>query len=358
MTIGLAHGGTTIYTAPAPSREVLVGTKEGIVVLERDGKGGWREARRVLEDKHISAIVFEPKSHSIIVGAFHGGISASTDGGHTWEERTSGLTENDVYSLGVTTVDGRTRVFAGTEPAHLFYSDDLGGHWIELPNIRDVPSVSQWHFPGPPHIAHVKHINFDPSVPTTVYVSVEQGALLRSVDAGQTWEEIGGPNDDVHRTVIPPTNPKCIMVTGGDGIYATLDSGATWEHRTDAADDLIGGYPDQLVFDPKDPETMFIAGAHHQPDEWMRSSFAGARISRSRDGGRTWEVLGGGLPERLRANVEAMALERAGDALSLFAATTEGEVWASEDGGDSWSSIAAGMAPISKGVHYQLLPIS
>ena len=84
----------------------------------------------------------------------------------------------------------------------------------------------------------------------------------------------------------------------------------------------------------------------------MRTHFAGARVSRSTDGGRNWEVLRNGLPDRMQGNIEAMALEDWGGGVSLFAATTAGEIFASDDGGDSWQLIATGLAPISKGGHY------
>ena len=53
-----------------------------------------------------------------------------------------------------------------------------------------------------------------------------------------------------------------------------------------------------------------------------------------------------------------MSLEHWGDSFSLFAATTGGEVYASDDGGEQWSRIASGLAPISKVHHYQLVTAS
>ena len=100
MTIALSHGGTTIHSSPSRSQEVWVGTQKGIAVLERDAGGnGWRLARHMLEDKHISAIHQEPGSGMFFAGAFHGGLHASADHGATWEARDNGLTSNDVYSV-------------------------------------------------------------------------------------------------------------------------------------------------------------------------------------------------------------------------------------------------------------------
>ena len=100
MFIGLSHGGTTHYSSPSRPNEVWVGTREGIAVIERAAEGdGWRIARRLLEDKHISAILTEPESGLTFVGAFHGSVQVTADNGKTWETRNSGLTEHNVYSL-------------------------------------------------------------------------------------------------------------------------------------------------------------------------------------------------------------------------------------------------------------------
>jgi serine/threonine protein kinase len=46
--------------------------------------------------------------------------------------RDVGITEPDIYSLSTVMVNGRPRLFAGTEPAHLFISDDLGLTWSDV----------------------------------------------------------------------------------------------------------------------------------------------------------------------------------------------------------------------------------
>src|ERR1044071_3236112 len=145
MTIGLSHGGTTIYSSPSLSERILVGTREGVVDIERSGSE-WKIAQRAIADKHISAILHEPESGLLFAGAFHGGIIVSSDDGRTWEPRNDGMTQNNVYSLAAKRMNGKLRVFAGTEPAHLFFTENLGKSWTELPNLRSVPSVPQWSF--------------------------------------------------------------------------------------------------------------------------------------------------------------------------------------------------------------------
>ena len=352
-TIALAHGGTTIHTSAARSQAVRVGTTAGIVRLERS-KGGWREAGSSLRGLHVSAIV-EPEPGIVLAGAFHGSIHRSIDDGASWERSDHGLTQDDVYALAWVKGPSGIRVYAGTEPAHLFVSDDLGLHWTELPAIGGVPGTERWTFPAPPHVAHVKHITFHPEDPSHLYVSIEQGGLLESYDGGQTFDVVTGMDDDVHRVVLHPTAPRRMWVTGGEGIYATEDAGSVWAHRTTREDDEIGGYPDQLVYVPSQPETLFVAAAHRNPGTWPETNSARGRISRSENGGETWEPLGGGLPDGLKGNIEAMTLEESPDGVSLFAATTAGEVFASDNCGKTWACIADELPPISKGGHYQML---
>jgi photosystem II stability/assembly factor-like uncharacterized protein len=355
MTIGLSHGGSTIYSSPSLSAQVLVGTREGVVTIERDASGSeWRLVHRAITDKHISAIVKEPRSGLIFAGAFQGGVMVSADEGQTWEARNNGMTQNNVYSLATKNINGRVRVFAGTEPAHLFVSENLGVNWKELPALRSVPSVPKWSFPAPPHVGHVKHINFDPENPTTIYASIEVGGLLRSTDGGEHWEEFPGLYEDVHRLMIHPNQANFLYAVTGRGLYTGPERGTRWEQWT-RREDEIGGYPDGFVFRPSDPKLMFMTAAHDAPGTWRTTHFAGTRISRSKDGGRTWEILKNGLPDRLQASIEAFCLEESGAATAIYAATTAGEVICSQDLGDSWNVIIKGLPPISKGGHYRPL---
>jgi hypothetical protein len=84
----------------------------------------------------------------------------------------------------------KVKIYAGTEPAHLFRSDNLGETWYELDSLRKVPSVAKWTFPAPPNQSHVKNIAFDPADSNANYCCVEQGKLFRSKDSGLSWEEM------------------------------------------------------------------------------------------------------------------------------------------------------------------------
>jgi photosystem II stability/assembly factor-like uncharacterized protein len=351
MAISLSHGGgDTMSTATAPSTKVLVGTTDGVAILERSGHS-WVVTDTTLTGNHVHALLYEAGSDQWFAGVRKGGIFASRDGGQTWEGRDAGLTQRNVYSISQANVDGNVRLFCGTEPSALFISDDLGGTWAEVPSFKDVPSHETWTFPGPPHESHLKHISFANGNPSLIYGSVEQGALVRSKDGGKTWKDYTNMYVDVHRCIIDPADSEHLYVTGGQGLWISKDGGDSWANPFNRGSEE-GGYPDQLVFKPSDPSYMVVSAGRKSPPTW-REETAQTRISRTRDGGETWEVLGGGLQDRFAHSVEAMCLEESGDTVQIFAATSGGTVLWSEDGGENWERIVKGLAPISKGGHYE-----
>ncbi|HTE86896.1 MAG TPA: glycosyl hydrolase, partial [Dehalococcoidia bacterium] len=205
--------------------------------------------------------------------------------------------------------------------------------------------------------AHLKTLAIDPRDANRLYAGVEQGALLLSTNGGESWRELDGyarPDDevykDIHLVMLRPSNPDEIYMTGGMGLYHSPDKGETWTHLSNRQARV--GYPDQFQFSPADDRTIFMAGAALNPGTWRQSHCADSTVVSSRDGGHSWEEASTGLPEHMVGNIEAMALSGDAGGFELFAGTTDGEVYASPDGAATWSRIAAGLAPVSKGGHY------
>jgi len=354
MSVSLSHGGLTVYTGSATSQELLVGTVEGVAVLRHDGSGNWEVAHRALEDHHIHALTFEPVSGTWFAGAYRTGIFASVDNGRPWELRTTGSDVTSVSSVATVALPSGVRVYAGTEPAHLYFSDDLGAHWSELPALLTAPSLPKWRFAAEPFAAHTKHISFAPGNPVTLYVSVEVGGLHKSTDGGQTFRELTVPHLDAHRTIVHPHNPERVYLSGGIGVYESPDGGETWEQLLSKGNH-IGEYPDLMVYLPSNPDTMFLCASRKGPRSWIEEhEVAGGQIARSDDGGRTWQSCMNGIPDRFHGSIEAFVLEEAAGVVSLFAATTDGEVVWSSDEGRNWRSIAH-LAPVSKSVHAEMM---
>jgi hypothetical protein len=144
-----------------------------------------------------------------------------------------------------------------------------------------------------------------------------------------------------------------MYVPTGFGLFRSSDGGETMENISEKIARI--GYPDPLVIHPKNEKLMFVAGAHNNPGTWIQSKSANPRIARSRDGGESWEVLGRGMPDNLKPNFEAMTLEAHNGSSTLLAGNTDGEIYCSEDEGETWSKAVEGLPPISKWGHYLLL---
>ncbi len=360
MTACLTTNGPSVYRTPRPTEELVVATADGVATLRRRA-GEWVLANRALAGRQVNAVLREPREGGFFAAVHDGGVYASFDGGQSWQPRTRGIAYDDVFTLASVERDGQTILYAGTEPAHLFQSTDYGESWQELTSLQDAPSAPKWKFPGPPHLAHVKDVVFDPRDPRHMYVGVETGALLESRDSGQTWRELEGycPPEawnykDIHHIMLHPANPDAIYLATGEGLVYSADAGETWEFLHDNQSRI--SYPLAVILSPHGDPLLFLAGARWHPGNWRTKPDADGGIVRSRDGGRTWEELKRGLPEHLYGDYEALCMNVYDGGYTLFVGSTDGDVYASDDDGDTWTRIAERVGAISKGGHYQRLP--
>ena len=213
---------------------IIVGTVDGISVLERSAET-WTVKHRALAGCFVSAVT--ALDDGTLFAATHGiGVARSGDGGHTWTWANNGLGHFDLWSARAGQLMGRDVVCVGSLPAHLYMSEDSGRTWHELSALRKASSVSQWCFPPPPRIGHVKDIVIDND---RLMVGIEIGALLVSRDFGETFTELHVDQNpvecDIHRILVHPDRPERIIVANGIvGVLTSDDGGATWWKKPDA----------------------------------------------------------------------------------------------------------------------------
>ncbi|HLI19926.1 MAG TPA: hypothetical protein VKV32_02340 [Stellaceae bacterium] len=342
----------------SPARRIFVATIDGVARLDRPIAGApWSVTSKALAGKHVSSLLLE--SGRLFAGTHNDGVWVSDDGaGASWRPASNGLGNLNIYSLAARRRGGGIALFAGAEPASLYRSDDLGESWRDLGGLRGVPDTDKWSFPPPPHIAHVKSITIHPTRPETLFACVEQGALLTSEDDGATWKELDDysrPEDptyrDMHRIVLHPKQPNIAYLASGVGMYRSDDGGRHWRALTRRGSRI--GYPDFVFLDPDNPDILWVAGAEKTPREWPGDGTANSTVLKSVDGGRNWRELRNGTPDPIEGGIEAMSRHSWPGGAALTFATAKGDLYASDDGGERWTPIAHGLAPVSKSVHYR-----
>ncbi len=125
------------------------------------------------------------------------------------------------------------------------------------------------------------------------------------------------------------------------GIFKSRDGGRQW-HAIDAA--RPSGFGFAVAVHPRDPDTAWFAPA--VKDERRVPVDARFVVSRTRDGGQTFDVLDRGLPAPSYDLVYRHALDVDATGNVLAMGSTSGSLWVSTDGGDSWTTVSTHLPPI------------
>ena len=208
---------------------------------------------------------------------------------------------------------------AGTQPAALFRSDDGGAAWRKL----DAVMAEQCIFVQRPRVTQIL---FDPLEPRTIWAGVEIDAVWRSDDDGQTWTRLenGLVSGDIHDlAVIPDGQETSVFIATNKGLHRSTDRGASFDLELL---DSPWQYTRTIVPRADNDGTVFLTNGNGPPGST-------GRLLRSRDHGRHWKDAN--LPGELNSTPWCIATHPA-DPKLLFVATNLGQLFRSEDGGESW----------------------
>jgi photosystem II stability/assembly factor-like uncharacterized protein len=143
---------------------------------------------------------------------------------------------------------------------------------------------ASWRRVGPPRI-DAGALALDPTHPEIIYAGTWEKGVFKSTDGGASWHRTELRRGVVDALVVDPRHPKtvyAVMVIKRKGIFKSSDGGASWHSAG-----FVGKDVGRLLLDPQHPETLYAQ--------------AGARIFKSRDGGRTWRALAVGRAAELLA---------------------------------------------------------
>ena len=354
--------------------QLFISTRKGAWTLESDAMRATFE----LGGPHffgqvVNHMLLDPRDGKTLLAAVKTGhlgptVFRSTDRGRTWIEATrppafkkvaeGGRAVDHVFWLtpGHTSEPGTS--WAGTSPQGLFKSTDGGATWDGVDGFNENEMYSKWTGgaqDGTPDGPKLHSINVDPRDKRHVYIGMSSGGVFESLDAGASWsplnegiaaEFLPDPNaafgHDPHCVVVHPARPDRLYQQNHCGIYRLDRPGRRWTRIGDAMPRDVGDIGFPIVVHPRDPETAWVFPMDGT-SVWPRTCVGGKpAVFCTRDAGATWARQDQGFPREQawwtvkRQSMTADHLDPCG----LYFGTTSGEVWASNDGGARWRSLA------------------
>ena len=361
-------------------RAILVGTRKGLFTLSRSS-AGWAVERVDFLGDPVQMVLHDTRDEAtyaaLDLGHFGNKLHRRDAGGEFTEIPVPSYPEKPesedddlgaqnmkpvpwdlkgIWALESAGPDKAGALWCGTLPGGLFRSDDRGNTWQLNEPLWHSDDRRAW-FGGGADWPALHSVCVDPRDSDRVLIGVSCGGTWISEDGGVSWtvsshgmraefmppDEAGNPGvQDPHIVVQCPSAPDVYYTQHHCGIWKSDNGGTQWNEITADAPSRFGF---AVVVHPNDPDTAWFVPA--VKDEARYAVGGTLCVTRTTDGGKTLQVLRNGLPQEHAYDItlrHALAVDRTGTTLCF--GTTTGNVFVSEDGGDSWSLVSGHLPPV------------
>ncbi len=360
------------------SERLYVATRKGLFALERS-QGNWRIVAQSFIGDPVSMLLHDRRDGALFaalnLGHFGVKLHRSRDDGATWEEisvpkypEKPAQDEGEdgqkdvpwslemIWALEAGGPDQPGTLWAGTLPGGLFRSDDSGETWQLNRPLWDHPDRRKW-FGGGYDQPGIHTVLVDPRDSSRIILGVSCGGIWESLDQGGSWRtcckgifaEYVPPDrredpslQDPHRIAWCRCQPDQLWVQHHNGVFRSQDGCNQWSH-------VEGIQPSSFGFaveaHPENPDMAWLAPA--VKDECRVPVDGRFVVTRTSDGGRTFEALDKGLPPAPSFDLvyrHCLEIDPAGRFLAM--GSTTGALWISEDLGESWDCVSTHLPPI------------
>ena len=354
------------------SQRALICTRKGLFELHRGGAGWTIGPVHFLGDPVSMALVDARDGAmyaALNLGHFGVKLHRKEAGSDTWTEigapayppkpvdssDTVEWKNKLIWALETGGTDQPGVLWAGTLPGGLFRSADRGDTWQLVRSLWDDPARANW-FGGGYDVPGIHSICVDPRDSQHILLGVSCGGAWRTEDGGASWNASStgmradymppemSENEavqDPHRLARSPVNPDVVWCQHHNGIWRSENGGRDWAEVRAVP---VSNFGFVVAAHPANGNTAWFVPA--EADQRRVPVAAALSVTRTRDGGKTFEVLRNGLPQQHCYDlVYRHGLAVDDDGSSLLMASTSGNVWSSQDGGDSWQALAGHLPP-------------
>ena len=349
-----------------------VASRKGLFSFRRGG-AGWSAGPPAFLGEPVSAVLTDPRDGAIYaalrLGHFGVKLHRSDDGGETWtalnppafpvvdspDEKAPSV--DTIWTMAAGGADQPGLIWAGIAPGAVFLSRDRGENWELVRSLYDRPERQKW-FGGGTELAAPHSIRVDPRDSRKVTVAVSCGGVWKSDDAGESWRQAGlglrsdymppeqafdPTSQDPHLIAACPADPDVVWCQHHNGVFKSEDGAETF-NEIKGIDPSVFGFA--VAAHPHDRDTAWFVPA--VKDECRVPVDGKLVVTRTRDGGKTFETMSGGLPTDSWDLVYRHCLDVDASGRRLVMGSTTGNLWVSETGGEHWTHLSAYLPPIAQ----------
>jgi photosystem II stability/assembly factor-like uncharacterized protein len=302
------------------------------------GNGDWQH---VLGTVQAYTVFVHPKDPETVFAGTNDGVWRSTDRGATFR-RTSFPDKKEVWCFMVDSRDPK-RIFAGASPIDVYRSDDGGASWRKLPT----PQIGT-HCKGP-FASRVMRLAQHPTRPDEIFAALEINGVMHSTDGGETWQDCSAGliklselphlkskivSDttaegmlDGHAITINPADPDSAIVALRMGLFRTADQGKSWQDM-EVRRFSPTTYGRDVKASLSEPNALYaalsVAAASHD-----------GGLYRSDDGGKSWKRFD---KVQVHGTIMSIGLHHSDPQQVYIGARYDGEIFGTQDGGKTWQA--------------------
>jgi photosystem II stability/assembly factor-like uncharacterized protein len=319
----------------------------GIFRCATDG-AEWTHA---LSDIEAYTVFVHPRDPNLVFAGTADGVYRSTDGGRNFRRADFPDRGVQIWSFLADAADGK-RMLAGGSPVSVYRSDDGGASWQRAPNLQ-LPVHAKM-----PFNCRVMRFARHPRRPDEIFAVLEVSGVMRSTDGGESWSDCSTDllrlaeaeprlrsklvSDteaegmlDGHAVCTSAADPDGVIIAVRMGLFRSGDQGRSWQDlRVDRFSPFT--YGRDIKVSPQDPNTLYACLS-------VAASSKDGALYRSQDVGKTWQRFDKVQPH---GTLMSVSLHH-GDAKQVYVAARYGEVFGTQDGGDTWRDM-----PLPAGVQH------